>query len=202
MRIRANCRKPRCCAPPMRSRPSRAAIPERSPTRRPAPTSTSTATRTRSPRPPSPRRPSCCRRSTPGCAPAIPRVRQVTASLAASWQHVEILRADGQIVRDIRPLVRVNFSVVVGEGDRQETGSFGMGGRKSFAEFIAEDSWKFGAEEALRQALVNLDGRSPRRPAPSTSCCPAAGRASCCTRRSATGWKAISTARRPRPSPA
>jgi len=85
-----------------------------------------------------------------------PRVRQVTASLVASWQHVEIVRADGQIVRDIRPLVRVNFSVMVGEGDRQETGSFGMGGRKSFAEFIAEDSWQFGADEALRQALVNL----------------------------------------------
>ena len=63
-----------------------------------------------------------------------PRVRQVTASLAASWQHVEILRADGQVVSDIRPLVRVNFSVVVGEGDRQETGSYGMGGRKSFSE--------------------------------------------------------------------
>ena len=86
-----------------------------------------------------------------------PRVRQVTASLAASWQHVEILRADGQVVRDIRPLVRVNFSVVVGEGERQESGSFGMGGRKSFEEFLAEDSWQFGAGEALRQALVNLE---------------------------------------------
>ena len=85
-----------------------------------------------------------------------PRVRQVTASLAASWQHVEILRADGQMVRDVRPLVRVNVSVVVGEGDRQESGSFGMGGRKGFGEFIAEDSWKFAADEALRQALVNL----------------------------------------------
>jgi TldD protein len=86
-----------------------------------------------------------------------PRVRQVTASLAASWQHVEILRADGQVVRDIRPLVRVNFSVVVGEGERQESGSFGMGGRKSFEEFLVEDNWQFGAEEALRQALVNLE---------------------------------------------
>ena len=71
-----------------------------------------------------------------------PRVRQVTASLASSWQHVEILRADGQIVRDIRPLVRMNVSVVVGDGDRQETGSYGMGGRKGFGEFLAEDSWK------------------------------------------------------------
>ena len=86
-----------------------------------------------------------------------PRVRQVTASLAASWQHVEILRGDGQTVRDIRPLVRINISVVVGDGDRQETGSHGMGGRKSFDAFLAEENWRFTAEEALRQALVNLE---------------------------------------------
>jgi len=85
-----------------------------------------------------------------------PRVRQVTASLASSWQHVEILRADGQIVRDIRPLVRMNVAVVVGDGDRQETGSYGMGGRKGFGEFLVEDSWRHAASEALRQALVNL----------------------------------------------
>jgi TldD protein len=86
-----------------------------------------------------------------------PRVRQVTASLTASWQHVEIVRGDGQMVRDIRPLVRMNVSVVVGEGDRQESGSHGMGGRKSFKEFIAQDNWQFVAGEALRQALVNLE---------------------------------------------
>jgi len=88
---------------------------------------------------------------------ADPRVRQVTASLAASWQRVEIVRADGSTAHDIRPLVRVNVAVVVGEGDRQETGSYGMGGRKSFGAFLAEDSWKFAAGEALRQALVNLE---------------------------------------------
>ncbi|MBN9037162.1 MAG: metalloprotease TldD [Rhizobiales bacterium] len=87
---------------------------------------------------------------------ADPRVRQVTASLAASWQRVEIVRADGSMAQDIRPLVRVNVAVVVGDGDRQETGSYGMGGRKSFGEFLAQDSWKFAADEALRQALVNL----------------------------------------------
>ncbi|MEP9370911.1 metalloprotease TldD [Mesorhizobium sp. KR1-2] len=85
-----------------------------------------------------------------------PRVRQVTAALTSSWQHVEIMRPDGHMVRDVRPLVRMNVSVVVGEGDRQETGSYGMGGRKGFGEFLAEDSWKFAADEALRQALVNL----------------------------------------------
>ena len=86
-----------------------------------------------------------------------PRVRQVTASLAASWQQVEILRADGQLARDVRPLVRMNISVVVGHGDRQETGSYGIGGRKGFGEFISDDSWRYGAKEALRQALVNLE---------------------------------------------
>lgn len=86
-----------------------------------------------------------------------PRVRQVTASLAASWQQVEILRADGQVVRDIRPLVRFNVSVVVGDGDKQESGSYGAGGRRSFGEFLAEAAWKEASEEALRQALVNLE---------------------------------------------
>src|SRR5690606_22753253 len=86
-----------------------------------------------------------------------PRVRQVTASLASSWQHVEILRADGQMESDIRPLVRMNVSVVVGDGDRQESGSYGMGGRKSFGEFLTEERWKHAAGEALRQALISLE---------------------------------------------
>ncbi len=86
-----------------------------------------------------------------------PRVRQVTASLASSWQRVEILRADGGQAQDIRPLVRFNVAVVVGDGDRQETGSYGMGGRKALGDFIAEESWQHAADEALRQALVNLE---------------------------------------------
>ena len=60
-------------------------------------------------------------------------------------------------VRDIRPLVRINVSVVVGDGDRQESGSYGMGGRKAFGDFLIEDSWQHAADEALRQALVNLE---------------------------------------------
>ena len=86
-----------------------------------------------------------------------PRVRQVTAALTAAWQHVEILRGDGTHARDIRPLVRMNISVVVGEGDRQETGSYGVGGRKAFGEFVTEAAWQEAAREALRQALVNLE---------------------------------------------
>jgi TldD protein len=84
------------------------------------------------------------------------RVRQVTASLAGSFQAVEILRADGTLVRDVRPLVRVNVSVVVGDGTRQESGSHGMGGREGFERFVTEDTWQGAVDEALRQALVNL----------------------------------------------
>jgi TldD protein len=85
-----------------------------------------------------------------------PRVRQVTASLAANWQAVEIVRGDGETYRDVRPLVRVNVSVVVGDGDRQESGSHGYGGREGYARFIVTDDWHGAVDEALRQALVNL----------------------------------------------
>ncbi|MCP8895024.1 metalloprotease TldD [Shinella daejeonensis] len=86
-----------------------------------------------------------------------PNVRQVTASLAASWQVVNILRADGQRVSDVRPMTRLNISVVVGKGDRQESGGYGTGGRMSFDAFLTQDAWRNGADEALRQALVNLE---------------------------------------------
>lgn len=86
-----------------------------------------------------------------------PRVRQVSASLSANWQVVEILRADGHYVRDVRPMVRLNVSVVAGEGDRQETGSYGTGGRTAFTDFLLTENWQHGVNEALRQALVNLD---------------------------------------------
>jgi TldD protein len=86
-----------------------------------------------------------------------PRVRQVSASVAASWQVVEILRADGEVYRDIRPLVRVNVSVVAGDGDRQETGSYGYGGRETYQRFIEQGSWRSAADDAVRQALVNLE---------------------------------------------
>ncbi|MBV9955135.1 MAG: metalloprotease TldD [Pseudolabrys sp.] len=84
------------------------------------------------------------------------RVRQVSASLGASWQVVEILRADGETFRDIRPLVRLNVSVVAGEGDRQEAGSHGYGGREGYQRFIDASAWRGAVDEAVRQALVNL----------------------------------------------
>ena len=85
-----------------------------------------------------------------------PRVRQVSASLAGSWQAVAILRADGRLVEDIRPLVRLNVSVVVGDGDRQESGSHGAGGRTLYGHYLDPANWQAQVDEALRQALVNL----------------------------------------------
>jgi TldD protein len=82
-----------------------------------------------------------------------PRVRQVSASLAATWQAVEILRGDGETYRDVRPLVRVNVSVVVGDGDRQESGSAGCGGREAYERFISTDSWQGTVDVMLHEAI-------------------------------------------------
>ncbi|MGV8839952.1 MAG: metalloprotease TldD [Bauldia sp.] len=86
-----------------------------------------------------------------------PRVKQVSASIAGSWQQVEILRADGTLVRDVRPLVRINVLVQVGNGVRQEQGTHGTGGRQGFGAFVTEDVWKNAVDVALAQALVNLE---------------------------------------------
>ncbi len=86
-----------------------------------------------------------------------PRVVQVSASIAGERRVVEILRADGRLLRDVRPLVRVNVSITVEKDGRRETGSSGAGGRASFEAWIRPSHWQDQIDEALRQALVNLD---------------------------------------------
>jgi TldD protein len=88
------------------------------------------------------------------------RVVQVMASMMGEWQAVQIIRADGQRLADLRPLVRLNVAVVVEAGGRRETGSFGTGGRFSYDRLCTEDLWKGAVDEALRQATVNLDSRA------------------------------------------
>jgi TldD protein len=85
-----------------------------------------------------------------------PRVRQVMASVAGEWQAVQIIRGDGRRLGDVRPLVRLNISIVVGDGDRQESGSYGTGGRFTYQRVVDPDHWRAAVDEALRQALVNL----------------------------------------------
>jgi len=85
-----------------------------------------------------------------------PRVRQVMASLSGVWQAVQIIRPDGSRASDIRPLVRLNVAIVVGEGERMETGSHGAGGRVAYDYYLDPMHWQAMVEQALRQALVNL----------------------------------------------
>ena len=87
------------------------------------------------------------------------RVRQVTATLAASWQQIQIMRADGRSAIDVRPLVRLSIQIVVGKDGRMESGSSGAGGRYLYDALIQPSGWQPVANEALRQALVNLDAR-------------------------------------------
>jgi TldD protein len=86
-----------------------------------------------------------------------PRVAQVMVSLAGERRVVEILRADGRLIRDIRPLCRLNVQVTVEKDGRRENGSSGAGGRAGFEAWITPERWREQVEEALRQALVNLD---------------------------------------------
>ena len=85
------------------------------------------------------------------------KVKQVSVSLAGNWQVVHIQKVDGRAVTDVRPLVRLSISVIVEKDGRMENGSSGAGGRTMYDGLI--ENWKPIADEALRQALVNLESR-------------------------------------------
>ncbi|WP_341860731.1 metalloprotease TldD [Gymnodinialimonas sp. 57CJ19] len=84
------------------------------------------------------------------------RVVQVSASMAASHQEVVILRPEGGSVSDVRPMVRLNVSIIVEENGRRESGSAGGGGRVGLTGLMTRDHWEATAREALRIAVVNL----------------------------------------------
>ncbi len=86
-----------------------------------------------------------------------PKARQVSISLAASWQVIEIIRAGGWRAADVRPLVRLNVSVVCADGSRMETGSTGSGRRAAYGDIFKPEYWQREADEAIRQSLVNLE---------------------------------------------
>ncbi|MGH6964564.1 MAG: metalloprotease TldD [Phenylobacterium sp.] len=86
-----------------------------------------------------------------------PRVVQVMASLAGERRTIEILRGDGRLIRDIRPLARINVQVTVERDGRRESGYSGAGGRAGFETWITPKTWQEQVDEALRQALVNLE---------------------------------------------
>jgi TldD protein len=86
-----------------------------------------------------------------------PRVAQVSASLSGSWSVVEIVRADGFVATDVRPLVRLNVTIVAEANGRRETGSFGMGGRWLYDDLFKPENWNRAIDTALERALINLE---------------------------------------------
>ena len=86
-----------------------------------------------------------------------PRVVQVSVSLAGSWSVIDIVRPDGFVAHDVRPLVRLNVQIVVEQNGRRETGYHGLGGRRLYGDLFEPAVWNRAVDVALAQALVNLE---------------------------------------------
>ena len=86
-----------------------------------------------------------------------PRVAQVSVTIAGSWSVIEIVRADGFVASDVRPMVRLGVQIVAQDGDRRETGYHGLGGRHLYGRTFEPAEWNRAIDIALAQALVNLE---------------------------------------------
>ena len=86
-----------------------------------------------------------------------PRVKQVIVSLAGEYNRVLVAAADGTLAADVRPLVRLNVSVIAEQGDRREQASAGGGGRHDYRYFLEDERGAQYAREAVRQVLVGLE---------------------------------------------
>ena len=86
-----------------------------------------------------------------------PRVKQVFANVSSSFSTVHLVRMDGTLLSDARPLVRLNISVVVEQNGQRETGSAGGGGRFDLTRLLEGDEAERLTREAVRLALLNLD---------------------------------------------
>jgi len=85
------------------------------------------------------------------------RVSQVIVNLAATHETILVAATDGTLAADVRPLVRLNVNVIAEQNGRREQGNDGGGGRFSYLELLEGDAWRRMADEAVRQALVNLE---------------------------------------------
>ena len=86
-----------------------------------------------------------------------PRVAQVSVGLAGTWSVIEIVRPDGFVAHDVRPLVRLNVQIMVEANGRRETGYHGLGGRYLYDDLFEPATWNKAIDRALAQALVNLE---------------------------------------------
>ena len=79
--------------------------------------------------------------------------------MSGNHQKINILRPTGDILEDIRPLVRLNISITLEHNGKKETGSVGLGGRSLYGEFFAEEVWKKEVKKALKQAEVMIEAK-------------------------------------------
>jgi TldD protein len=86
-----------------------------------------------------------------------PRIKQVMASLSGVYEKILVVASDGTLAADIRPLVRINVSVIAEHNGRRERGSAGGGGRYDYRVFLHDQCIEEFAKEAVRQALINLE---------------------------------------------
>ena len=98
-----------------------------------------------------------CQRIDAAARARDPRVAQVSVSLAASWSVIDIVRADGFVASDVRPLVRLGVQIVAEQNGRRETGYHGLGGRYLYDNLFDEAQWGRAIDVALAQALTNLE---------------------------------------------
>jgi TldD protein len=85
------------------------------------------------------------------------RVKQVMASIAGTHEIILVANSDGSLAADVRPLVRLNVSVIVEDNGRLEQGSAGGGGRMGYDMFTKENHAHSFVHEAVRMALLNLE---------------------------------------------
>jgi TldD protein len=98
-----------------------------------------------------------CQRIDAAARARDPRVVQVSVALAGSWSVIEIVRPDGFVAHDVRPLVRLGVQLVVEQNGRRESGYHGLGGRHLYDRIFEEPVWNRAVDIALAQALVNLE---------------------------------------------
>ena len=98
-----------------------------------------------------------CQRIDAAARARDPRVAQVSVALAASWSVIDIVRADGFVASDVRPLVRLGVQIVAEQNGRRETGYHGLGGRYLYDQLFDEAVWGRAIDESLKQALINLE---------------------------------------------
>ena len=98
-----------------------------------------------------------CERIDAAARARDPRVAQVSVSLSGSWSIIDVVRGDGFVASDVRPLVRLGVQIVTEQNGRREVGYHGLGGRYLYGALFEDATWSNAIDIALAQALTNLD---------------------------------------------